>query len=281
MHTRRVVTGHNEQGKAVFTINEVVEPIASAVAPGYEFRRIWGADTIPEFPDAGQPRPSHDYFPPTGGIRFATFTVPPTQVVDLDDIDFEEAAAEMEERLPGLAGHMEPDNPGMHTTASIDFDYVVSGRVVLELDDGSFLTESGAIMEYIEEIHPEPSMLGSSPLERARLRELHCIAEMGVLGAAAQLVHATNSPLGLPAIPDLAAQARVALAGPMKRLDDLLADGRPFVAGEQPTLADCTLQAAFQFARFREIEILEGCAHLARWDAAYRDREPARSVLAV
>ena len=25
-----------------------------------------------------------------------------------------------------LAGHMEPDNPGMHTTASIDFDYVVS-----------------------------------------------------------------------------------------------------------------------------------------------------------
>ena len=150
---------------------------------------------------------------------------------------------------------------------------------VLELDDGRFLTESGAIMEYIEEIHPEPSMLGSSPLERARLRELHCIAEMGVLGAAAQLVHATNSPLGLPAIPDLAAQARVALAGPMKRLDDLLADGRPFVAGEQPTLADCTLQAAFQFARFREIEILEGCAHLARWDAAYRDREPARSVL--
>jgi len=137
MHTRRVVTGHNEQGKAVFTINEVVEPIASAVAPGYEFRRIWGADTIPEFPDAGQPRPSHDYFPPTGGIRFATFTVPPTQVVDLDDIDFEEAAAEMEERLPGLAGHMEPDNPGMHTTASIDFDYVVSGRVVLELDDGA------------------------------------------------------------------------------------------------------------------------------------------------
>jgi glutathione S-transferase len=152
---------------------------------------------------------------------------------------------------------------------------------VLELDDGSFLTESGAIMEYLEEIHPEPSMLGSSPLERARLRELDRIAEMWVLGSVAQLVNATNSPLGLPPMPDLAAQARDALAAPMKRLDDLLADGRPFVAGEYPSLADCTLQAAFQFARFREIEILDGYAQLARWDAAYRERDPARSVLVV
>jgi glutathione S-transferase len=152
---------------------------------------------------------------------------------------------------------------------------------VLELDDGSFLTESGAIMEYLEEIHPEPSMLGSSPLERARLRELDRIAEMWVLGSVMQLVNATNSPLGLPPMPDLAARARDALAAPMKHLDDLLADGRPFVAGEYPSLADCTLQAAFQFARFREIEILDGYAQLARWDAAYRERDPARSVLVV
>jgi quercetin dioxygenase-like cupin family protein len=33
--------------------------------------------------------------------------------------------------------HMEPDNPGMHTTVTIDFEYVISGRVVLELDDGA------------------------------------------------------------------------------------------------------------------------------------------------
>jgi glutathione S-transferase len=96
-----------------------------------------------------------------------------------------------------------------------------------------------------------------------------------------QLVNAINSPLGLPPMPDLAARARDALAAPMKRLDDLLADGRPFVAGEYPSLADCTLQAAFQFARFREIEILDGYAQLARWDAAYRERDPARSVLVV
>jgi mannose-6-phosphate isomerase-like protein (cupin superfamily) len=41
----------------------------------------------------------------------------------------------MEELLPGMAAHMEPDAPGMHTTDTVDFEYVVSGRVVLELDD--------------------------------------------------------------------------------------------------------------------------------------------------
>ena len=31
----------------------------------------------------------------------------------------------------------EPDDPGMHTTDTVDFDYVVSGEVYLELDDGA------------------------------------------------------------------------------------------------------------------------------------------------
>ena len=47
------------------------------------------------------------------------------------------ALAELEAALPGLYDHNEPDNPGMHTTVTIDFEYVVSGRVVLELDDGA------------------------------------------------------------------------------------------------------------------------------------------------
>jgi len=51
--------------------------------------------------------------------------------------DLEAALAELDASLPGMAAHMEPENPGMHTTQTIDFEYVVSGRVVLELDDGA------------------------------------------------------------------------------------------------------------------------------------------------
>jgi uncharacterized cupin superfamily protein len=43
---------------------------------------------------------------------------------------------EAEEQLPGAIVRQEPDNPGMHTTETIDFEYVISGEVWLELDDG-------------------------------------------------------------------------------------------------------------------------------------------------
>lgn len=77
------------------------------------------------------------YFPPAGGLRFGLFTVPPDGIAFPEDFDIEAALVEVEEKLPGMAAHMEPDNPGMHTTATVDYEFVVSGRVILELDDGA------------------------------------------------------------------------------------------------------------------------------------------------
>jgi glutathione S-transferase len=154
------------------------------------------------------------------------------------------------------------------------------GRLpVLELDDGSFLTESLAIIEYLEELLPEPPMIGADPRSRARVRELERIAEMGVLQPVARIVHATNSPLGMPPNPGVEEHYRNALPGPLAVLDSVLSDGRPFLAGERPSIADCTLAAAFQFARFRKLQIDPAFAHLARWDRAYRERAPAKAVL--
>ena len=137
MGIRRVVTGHDGEGRAVVASDEVVDPITSSIVPGYEFFRLWGSDEPSRFPDSGAPPPAAQYFPPLGGFRFGLFTVPPDGQANLDGIDFEAALAEMEQKLPGMAGHMEPDNPGMHTTATVDYEFVVSGRAVLELDDGT------------------------------------------------------------------------------------------------------------------------------------------------
>ena len=46
----------------------------------------------------------------------------------------------------------------------------LGGLPVLELDDGTCLTESLAIMEYLEELNPTPSLLGTTPLDRACVR---------------------------------------------------------------------------------------------------------------
>jgi glutathione S-transferase len=156
------------------------------------------------------------------------------------------------------------------------------GRLpVLELDDGSYLTESLPIIEYLEETSPEPPMIGRTPLERARVRELERIADVGVLIPVARIVHATKSPLGYPPSPEVAAVFQRALPEALRTLDDRLSDGRPFVAGDRPTIADCTLAAGLQFARFGGVAVDPAFTHLLRWDAVYRSREPARAVLVV
>ncbi|MBW2286645.1 MAG: glutathione S-transferase family protein [Deltaproteobacteria bacterium] len=151
----------------------------------------------------------------------------------------------------------------------------------LELDDGSCVIESLAIIEFLEELHPEPAMIGRNPRERARVRELERICDLGVLVPIARTVHATRSPLGLPPSPEIAENAREALKRPLQLLDDYLADGRSFVAGSQPTIADCTLAAALQFGRFGEVALDPSLENLHAWDRRFRERPSARAVLAV
>jgi glutathione S-transferase len=142
---------------------------------------------------------------------------------------------------------------------------------VLELDDGSFLTESLAIIEYLEELHPEPSMLGATPLERAQTRELERICDLGVLLPIARFIHATNSPLGLPQRPEVAEEAWESLLQNLAVLDVRIGEG-PFVAGERPTIADCTLWAGFGFARFRGVEPPEGFPSVDAWRERFARR---------
>jgi glutathione S-transferase len=154
------------------------------------------------------------------------------------------------------------------------------GRLpILELADGSCLTESLAIIEYLEECYPNPPMIGRSPLERARVRELERIVELGILAPIGRIIHATRSPIGLPPNPAVAEHFRRILPEALKLLDTRLSDGRPFVAGERPSIADCTLTAAFQFARFGKVDIDPVFQHLAQWDGRYRERPAAKSVL--
>jgi len=137
---RRVVTGQNEDGKSVFVSDEQVDPITLALLPGYEFHRMWASDAAPVLPNDGRMPAAPAYFPPPSGYRFGFFTVPPAGVDLPPDLDMTAALAEMEEQLPGMAAHMEPDNPGMHTTDTIDFEVVLSGEVICELDDGAEVT---------------------------------------------------------------------------------------------------------------------------------------------
>lgn len=133
---RRVVTGHSKDNKSIVSTDTEVPGFRVELFPGFEFHQLWGGDAPPTYPDDGSPMKSPTWFPPVGGFRFIHFILP-TNTDQLPEVDDEEAAVtEMEAKLPGLIDIMERDNPGMHASDTIDFLYVVSGRAILELDNG-------------------------------------------------------------------------------------------------------------------------------------------------
>jgi mannose-6-phosphate isomerase-like protein (cupin superfamily) len=139
MEVRRVVTGQNAQGKSFIASDEQVDGIRPAMMPGAEFHRIWAADAAFELPVDGTHPPAHAWFPPAGGFRFGFATLPPASdggEAPGEDADMDAMVAEVNDKLPGLLEVFEPDEPGMHITDSIDYLYVVSGSVSLEVDDG-------------------------------------------------------------------------------------------------------------------------------------------------
>ena len=145
----------------------------------------------------------------------------------------------------------------------------------LELDDGSFLAEITAICEYIEEKHPKPALIGSTPEERANTRmwvrriDLNIVEPMANgFRYAEGLALFKNRMRTIPqAADDLKAIAREKLAW----LDGQIA-GRDFIAGKNFTLADILLFAFMDFGATVGQGIDPALKNLSAW----RDRVAAR-----
>jgi glutathione S-transferase len=152
----------------------------------------------------------------------------------------------------------------------------MGGLPVLELDDGTYLPESLAIIEYFEDLHPNPPMIGTTPLERARTRALERLIELSVLGRIAVIFQNTH-PLFAGRVkqsPEAAESARNALATNLGVLDAKIGNNT-FAAGDTPTIADCTLLAALQFAEFAQIPIGAEHGNVHRWYESFKQRPSA------
>jgi len=138
------------------------------------------------------------------------------------------------------------------------------------------MPESLAIIEYLEELHPEPPMIGRAPLERARVRSLERAIETGVLNRAGRLFFHTSPVFaGRGQIPEAGEQARRELPGVLAIVDRAIGDG-PFVAGERPTIADCTLWAGLRHAERAGFAWPEtGLGSLRRWLESFSKRPSA------
>lgn len=120
----------------------------------------------------------------------------------------------------------------------------------LELDDGSHLAEITAICEYLEELHPDPPLIGSSPEERARTRMWVRRIDLNIVE---RLADGFRFSEGLPlfkdrihVIPQAADDLKAIAREKLEWLDGLIA-GRDFIAGDRFSLADVLLFAFLDF----------------------------------
>ena len=154
----------------------------------------------------------------------------------------------------------------------------LGGLPLLELDDGSCISESMAICRYFEELHPDPPLFGRSAREKADIEMWNRRVELNVLSAIG-MVWQHGSPLLasiVEQVPGNVAPARKRAQAGFALLDEALA-GRPFIAGDALSIADLTALAAIDFGHFIELPPDPSLTALARWHAEMRARPSAKA----
>ena len=149
----------------------------------------------------------------------------------------------------------------------------------LELDNGEFIVESLAIIDYLEKKFPEQPLLPTDPESYGLARNVERVIDLRLASPMGAYAHAVNSPLGYPKDEERAAAMEQAMQAPLDYLETLLSDGRELLTGQQASIADCTLQASLQFMRYVEVDPFGGRDHLIDWDERYRARPAAKAVL--
>lgn len=140
MHIRRIVTGHDRKGNAVF-VSDAAAPRTTEFehVPGFVTSLLWETTPNATVP-AGEGDPAvsaASWTPPPGGTNLMFITFPPDAVMMTPDFDPAAAGGEYMRVLPGLAEKFEMDHPGMHTSDSVDYGVLIDGELHLELDDGA------------------------------------------------------------------------------------------------------------------------------------------------
>ena len=142
-----------------------------------------------------------------------------------------------------------------------------AGRVpVLELDDGTFISESVAISRYLEALHPEPNLFGNDALETALIEMWYRRAEINFM---AEVAGAFRNITGFfkdreTCVKEWGEVCAEKAGKALGMFDDQLGNSQ-YLAGDRFTVADVTLCIAIDFARQVQVVPLPDLANINRW----------------
>ena len=137
---------------------------------------------------------------------------------------------------------------------------------ILELDDGTVIAESVAIMRYLEAEHPDPPLFGTTAREIAEIEMWNRRVEMILMPAiAAVWVHTHPFTAALPGRnAEWGESNRPRVVEGMRFFDESL-EGREYLAGSAFSAADILLLTTVDFAKFIGLDMPSECANLLRW----------------
>ncbi len=143
----------------------------------------------------------------------------------------------------------------------------------LVLDDGTVLNEVVGICTYLEELHPDKPLMGTTALEKAQVISWDHHLFVGLMMAIASVLRNTGKsfvnralpgPLDVPQIPELAERGRLQLQYILPELDAHLATSQ-WVAGDNISLADIDLLVGIDFLAWVKHSVPDECTHLKAW----------------
>jgi len=149
------------------------------------------------------------------------------------------------------------------------------GRVpVLVLEDGTVISESVAICRYLEELHPEPALFGKGAVGRAKVEEWNRRAEFEVMGTVGDFALHTLDFFKdrLPQHPAFGEAQKLNAPNKWQWLEREMADGRPYLAGDEFSIADITGAVAAWLGEAFSIPRPESLPNVNRWLERVRGR---------
>ena len=156
---------------------------------------------------------------------------------------------------------------------------------VLETDDGIYITETVAICHYLEQLHPEPRLMGNTPADQARVLMWNNIIEHSGMTAIAEVLRnwspgfrdrAFPGTVNYPQMPELIDRGRQRMEQFFDRMNEQL-QGRKFLATDEYTLADISLLAMCDFAGWVKVNPMRTRPDLENWYAMASARPSAKA----
>ena len=179
----------------------------------------------------------------------------------------------------GLNVPLEPVDMGAlgHREEAVSSRNPLQRLPVLELDDGTVLTETIAICRYFEELHPVPVLFGTGALGRAKVEMWQRRMEFNLFTPVAQAfrhIHPAMKEWEVPQVPEWGEANKPKAVEFLRLLDKELA-GREFIAGDSYSVADITGLVAVDFMKPARIQLPDDCEHVLRWYKAVSGRPSA------